>query len=332
MYVLGIDGGGSKTFALVADEYGQLCGFGRAGPSNHQGVGLDGAMSAVQHAAQTALEGAGITSSEVAKVVCGLGGADLSEDFIMLHHALEGLNLGRHIELHNDALVALRAGISQSWGVVLICGTGFNAAGRAPSGQEFRFPALGWISGDWGGAGTLAIEMVRLVMRADDGRGTPTHLTRLLLDALAYPSPHDLMRALYHQQIDLTDLRTTVPLLFQAAEQGDPPAQSLLIALGEELGLSAVTVIKRLAMEVLPVEVVLGGSVFKGQGLLLTDTISRVIHQTAPLATLVRPSFEPVVGAVLLGLEAVGVEVGRSVYQKLRDTMPYTLSTTVSHA
>src|SRR5918997_265200 len=110
-YVLGVDGGGSKTFALVADDRGRLLGFGRGGPSNHESAGV-------------------------------------------------------------------------------------NAAGRAPDGREVVFPALGWISGDWGGGGSLAMEMVRLVMRADDGRGPPTLLTPLLLGALGQPTAFELMRAL----------------------------------------------------------------------------------------------------------------------------------------
>src|SRR4029450_8866388 len=118
-----------------------------------------------------------VSADVIALVCCGLGGADLPEDFAMLQPALAHLNLGARVDLRNDTQVALRAGTHESWGVVLICGTGFNGAWRAPDGREIGFPGLGWISGDWGGAGTLAIEMVRLVMREDDGRGPPTALT-----------------------------------------------------------------------------------------------------------------------------------------------------------
>jgi hypothetical protein len=114
-------------------------------------------------------------------------------------------------------------------------------------------------------------------------------------------------------------------LLFQAALGGDEPAQALIIWLGEELGTSAAAVIRRLGVADLPVEVVLGGSVFKGQGPLLTDTLLQVVHRAAPEAVLVRPAFEPVVGAVLLGLEAAGATVDDAVYQMLHATMSLTL-------
>jgi N-acetylglucosamine kinase-like BadF-type ATPase len=321
-YILGIDGGGTKTFALVADERGRLLGFGQAGPSNHQGPGLETAMAAVERAGREALTSAGVRADDVAIVSCGLGGADLPEDFAMLQPALEGLNLGASVDLRNDTQVALRAGTHESWGVVLICGTGFNVAGRAPDGREICFPGLGWISGDWGGAEALAFEMVRLVMREDDGRGPPTALTPMLLAALEQPSAYELMRALYHRRIARPRLLSHVPLVFRAAMLGDEPAQSLIIRLGEELGTSAVAVIRRLGLEAQPVEVVLGGSVFKGEGPLLTDTLIQVIHRAAPRAVLARPAFEPVVGAILLGLEAAGVRIDDAVYACLHSTMP----------
>ena len=325
-YVLGIDGGASKTFALVADERGRLLGFGRGGPGNHQSVGLEAAMSAVEGAAREALTAAQVEPCQIAVVACGLAGADLPEDFAMLQPALEALKLGARVDLRNDTQVALRAGTHQPWGVVLICGTGFNAAGRAPDGRELVFPGLGWISGDWGGGASLAQEMIRLVMRAEDGRGAATRLTGMLLEALQQPSAYELMRALYHEQIARRSLLQHVPLIFRAAVEGDGPAQDLIARLGEELGVSAAAVIRRLQLERLPVEVVLGGSVFKGQGPFLTDAIQAAVHRTAPEAVLVRPPFEPVVGGVLLGLEAAGVTAGDELYAALHATMPGALT------
>ena len=321
-YVLGVDAGASKTFALVADGEGRLLGFGRGGPGNHQGPGLAAAMAAVEAAAREALTTAGVAPDEVAVVSCGLAGADLPEDFEMLQPALEHLALGRHVDLRNDTQVALRAGTHQPWGVVVICGTGFNAAGRAPDNRELRWPGLGPISGDSAGGGAIAMEMVRMVMRAADGRAQPTILTELVLGALEQPSPYELMRALYHGTIERRRIVHLVPIVFRAALRGDKVAQDILIREGDELGTSAAAVIAGLDMQTLPVEVVLAGSVFKGEGPLLIDTIRQRVHRTAPGALLVLPTFEPVVGAVLLGLEANGVVVTDALYAMLRATMP----------
>lgn len=321
-YVVGIDAGATKTFALVADGQGQILGFGRGGPGNHQGPGLATAMASVETAGRMALAAAGVNAEEVEIVSCGLAGADLPEDFEMLQPVLEGLDLGRRVDLRNDTQVALRAGTHQSWGVVVICGTGFNAAGRAPDGREIRWPGLGPISGDVAGGSAIAMEMIRTVMRAADGRERATLLTELVLGALEQPSPYELMRALYHQQIERRRVNQLVPLVFKAALHGDQIAQQILIREGEELGTSAAAIITGLGMQDLPVEVVLGGSVYKGEGPLFLDTIRQRVHRTAPNAVLVRPTFEPVVGAVLLGLEAAGVAATDALYKTLETTMP----------
>ena len=183
------------------------------------------------------------------------------------------------------------------------------------------------MTGDRYSGRAMAEEMIQLSMRAYDGRGSPTILTELVLDALDQPSPDELMLALCDQRIRQRDLLPLVPLLFEAAMQGDLVSQNLITRVGEELGISAAAVIKRLGLQALPVEVVLAGSVFRGKGPLLIDTVQQVIHRTAPAATLVRLSFEPVVGAVLLGLEWVGIEADDAIYSALRATMPEILHT-----
>lgn len=320
--LLGIDGGGSKTFALVSDRRGELLGFGRAAGSNHQDVGLPLALQEIDRAASRALDAAGAVAEEVELAMCCLSGADFPEEQKMLQTGIGSLDLARRVEVVNDALAAFRSGASQPWGVVVICGTAFNAAGKAPDGRTLTLPAQGWISGDWGGGERIAREMVRLVMRADDGRGQPTLLTEIVLDALGQGSPSSLTRALYDGSISKKEVLHLVPLLFEAAQYGDRVARKLVVKAGTELGASAAAVIDRLGMNELSVEVVLGGSVFKGEGPLLLNTMRRIVRRTAPEAILVRPNSEPVVGAVMLGLEETAVEVDDVVSDKLRRSWP----------
>ena len=316
-YVLGLDGGGSKTHALVVNEMGHVLGFGQAGTSNHQVYGLQPAMMEVQRAVKSALEGAGLSPSEIELGCFCLAGADLPEDYIMLQEAVHALNLARSVVIKNDTLAALRSGTTRSWGVVVICGTGFNAAGRSPGGEEIVFPGLGPISGDWGGGGTLSREMIRAVMRAWDGRGKPTLLTALVLKALGIDSVEKLLALLYHKQIDPQHLLDLVPLLFEAGESGDQVAQDLIVRMGTEVAVAANALIRRLSLKEEDVEVVLGGSVFKGRGDLMLNTITRLVHEEAPKARIMRPHHEPVVGAVLLALEAAGAVIDGALYQSL---------------
>ncbi len=326
-YVFGVDAGASKTHALVAARTGKVVGFGQAGFGNHQSQGLAPAVREIGRAVRMALEAAGLSASEIELGCFCLAGADLPEDYAMLQEAMERLGLAQRVIVKNDTLAALRAGLTRSWGVVVICGTGFNAAGRAPDGREIIFPGLGPISGDWGGGSALSEEMIRLVMRAWDGRGQPTLLTERVLGALGAASVETLLSRLYHDEIPHRQVLDLVPLLFEAAEAGDPASRELVIRMGEEVAIAARALIRRLALQEEDVEVILGGSVFKGVGSLLTDTVTRSVHIEAPQARIVKLRHEPVVGAVLLALELAGVDGDRNLYRDLLDTLPGRLRT-----
>ena len=154
-YLAGIDGGNSKTLAVVADEDGEVLGIARSAGSNHQGVGVERAMEEIERAVRDAMRMAGVEGSLSAACFC-LAGADLPEDFDLLRPALDRLGLAERIELDNDSLAILRSGTSRRNAVAVGWGSGNTAVGRNAAGEEIRLPALGWISGDWGGGGDLA--------------------------------------------------------------------------------------------------------------------------------------------------------------------------------
>jgi N-acetylglucosamine kinase-like BadF-type ATPase len=325
-YFLGIDGGASKTHALLAASTGQVLGFGKGGPGNHQTSSLESALNQIDLAVRQAFEQAGISHEKVELGCFCLAGADLPEDYALLQRAVEAQHLAKKVHIKNDTLAALRAGLTRSWGIAVICGTGFNAAGRAPDAREIVLPGLGPISGDWGGGGDLSQEVIRAVMRAWDGRGKRTQLTQMVLNTLELPSEPVLLSKLYHEEIDPLHILDLVKLLFEASANGDEVAQDLVIRMGNEVGVSANALLKRLNLEQTDAEVVLSGSVFKGKGSLLIDTASQVIHQVAPRAQIVRPRFEPVVGALLLALESADLPVTPRLIGRLISNLPDSLS------
>jgi N-acetylglucosamine kinase-like BadF-type ATPase len=316
-FVLGVDGGATKTHALIVDEAGQAVGFGQAGTSNHQANGLEPALRQIEQAVKAALAEASLDGHTLDTGYFCLAGADLPEDYRMIQPALENLGLVSSVTLKNDTMAALRAGISRPWGVAVICGTGFNAAGRSPDGREIQLAGLGFISGDWGGGSALVEEVIRAVMRAWDGRGQPTLLTGLVLDAIGVPDEQTMLAHMYRREIPIPRLHELVPLLFEAAWQGDDVAHELIVRLGVEVGVTATALIRRLDLAATDVEVVLGGSVFKGRGPLLVDTVRQTVHQVAPQAQIVPLRHEPVFGAALLALEAAGGAVTPQIRQRL---------------
>jgi N-acetylglucosamine kinase-like BadF-type ATPase len=321
-FILGVDGGASKTHALLIDERGTALGFGDARCGNHQIHGLKSALKEIEKAAKSALNEGQQVDLPIDMACFCLAGADLEEDYAMLQPALEGFQLATQVVVKNDTMAVMRSGLTHYWGVGVICGTGFNAAGRSVDGREEILPALGAISGDWGGGFTLSTEMIRLIMRAWDGRGKLTRLTEMVLEALKLNSIEELLRSLYHGTIPTRKMLDLVPLLFEAANKGDGPSRDLVIQMGKEVALTANTFIRRCELINVDVEVVLGGGVFKGKGPLLIETVRKEIHSCYPRARVIRPSFEPVVGAALLGLEALGIDVDKKIYRQLEETLP----------
>ena len=322
--VLGIDGGASKTHCLAATQDGRVLGMGRGGPSNHQVSGLEAAMAEVAMAVDQALGQASIDAASLG-MFC-LAGADLPEDLTLLGQAITDLGLCQEVVVKNDTWAALHSGLSRSWGVVVVCGTGTNAAGRGRDGQEIVFPGLGRISGDWGGAADISQEIVRLVMRAWDGRGEPTALSQAVLDSLDLSSPAELLRMLYHDRLGPEQLLALAPLVFQAADSGDAVARALVKAVGTEVATTAGALIRRLSLADQNVEVVLAGSIFKAEGPLLIETVEQALLGLAPRASVVLPEVEPVVGALLLALQAMGTEVNPTVRLRIRASLPEQLT------
>lgn len=308
-YLLGVDGGNSKTLAALADDSGRVLGVGGAGNSNHQAVSLAPALRQISLAVEAALRHAGIDASDVQVAYYALAGADFPDDFALLEPALSSLGHGQHVGVNNDTIAALRAGTDNPNAVVVILGAGTNAAGRAVAEREIRLPGLGWYSGDWGGGAELGREAVRLVARANDGRGTPTALTDLLLEHFGRPTVDELILAIYRREIAFSQMTPLAPLVFRAAREGDAVASDLLRRMGEEVVVTATALLRRLNCLDVEADVVLAGSVYRGEGTVLLDAVRRGLERNAPLARAVVPEAPPVLGALFCAMDMAGVVV-----------------------
>jgi N-acetylglucosamine kinase-like BadF-type ATPase len=317
-YFLGIDGGNSKTHALIIDERGYPVGFCAGSGSDFQEVGLDQAKAVWAETIREALVQARLGLEDLAMVCFCLAGADLPEDYQVLQTAAEGIVSPARVTVKNDTIAALRAGLhANSFGVTVVVGTGFNAAGRGQDGREVILPGLGYLSGDYGGGRWMGRQIIRAVMRAWDGRGPSTALRQAVLDVMGVPDELALIRAL-RQDGAQNRILNLVPLLFDIASQGDEVAKALLTTLGEEVGLTAGVIIRRLGLEDEAVPVILSTSVYRGKGALFLNAIKAALQRAAPKAYVLIPDFIPVVGAALEALAASEVEGTPDLHATLR--------------
>jgi N-acetylglucosamine kinase-like BadF-type ATPase len=318
--ILGVDGGNSKTLAAVGDESGRILGVGRSGSGSHQALGLEAAMLQIRGAADQALAMARVEASDVDAAYYCLAGADLLEDFDLLWPAVRNLGLGREVGLNNDSMASLRSGTDNPNAVVVALGSGTVAAGHNAAGREIRLPALGWISGDWGGGGDLARDAIWYSVRAHDGRGEPTALQDMILCELEVPDVDTLINRLYHREIDRLRILHLAPHVFEVAEAGDKVARYLVEEQAKEVVITAVALLRRLGILETPSDVVLGGSIFKARSPLFMNAISERLGDLAPLATIVRPNVEPAVGSYFCGMDLLHIAVQESIRNRARES------------
>ncbi|MGB8643640.1 MAG: BadF/BadG/BcrA/BcrD ATPase family protein [Anaerolineae bacterium] len=302
-YFLGVDVGGTKTHALVADEHGHARGLGHAGPGNHEMVGWEGLEAVLGAATAEALARTGISRDQIAGAGFGVAGYDWASERERTLAAIRTLGLTAPVEAVNDGVLGLIAGASEGWGVALSAGTGCNCYGRDRQGRIGRMTGEGDTMGEAAGAGTVVAEAIRHISRAWSRRGPATALTPAFLALAGATEVEQFLEGVCEGQYSYD--AEAAPIVFQVAAQGDAVARTIIEWAGRELGNLAVGVIRQLELEADDFEIVLAGSLFEG-GPLLTEPLQVTVHAVAPRARFVRLTAPPVVGGVLLGMEAAG--------------------------
>ena len=302
--VLAVDAGNSKTDVAVVAADGTVLATARAGGFRPPAVGVEEAMNTLAGAVEEAFTAAGVTS--VGHVSACLANADLPVEEETLAAALHARAWGTRVEVRNDTFAILRAGVAEPRGVAVVCGAGINCVGMRPDGRTARFPALGRVSGDWGGGGGLAEEALWHAARAEDGRGAPTALAESLPAHFGLPSMYALIEALHLGHILEGRRHELVPVLFATAAAGDPVARSLVDRQADEVATMATVALTRLGLLEEETPVLLGGSVLAARHPQLDDGVRDLLAARAPKAVPRVVAARPVLGAALLGLDAVG--------------------------
>jgi N-acetylglucosamine kinase-like BadF-type ATPase len=317
-YFLGADVGGTKTRVVIADQTGRIVGFGQSGPGNHEVVGYDGLSRALSSALKQALP-VDIELDQIAGAGFGVGGLDFPSETQATLDAISALGLSGPVAAVNDTMIGLLAGSPNGWGVAVVSGTGCNCWGSDPSRRHIgRVSGHGLRMGEGAGASELVEEAVRILAYEWTKRGPATRLTPAFIKFTGARDLDDLVEGLLLDRYEIN--ADAAPLIFEVAEAGDEEARKLIEWAGRELGELAKAVIRQLDFQELAFDVVLSGSMFDG-GPRLIDPLKRTVLETAPLARFIRLQSPPVIGAVLLGMEASGIQPGPEVRSRLEHTI-----------
>lgn len=306
--VLATDVGNSKTDLVLVRADGMLLAAVRGPTASHQAAGMSAGMDMLERLASEAARRAGLDPSirPIARVaVHCMAGADLAEDVRALERELAARRLAAESFVLNDTAAVLRAGTARTWGVAVICGSGINCLGLAPDGRTYRLPALGQISGDWGGGQALGQAALEAAVRARDGRGPRTALEHVVPERFGFRRPIDVTRALYAGRLPERRLDDLAPAVFETAMVGDVVARSIVDRLADEIVTMAAAAIRRLGLVRSDPDVVLGGGVFRTTDAAFYERIDAGLGAVAPRACAVRLTAAPVLGSALLALDRV---------------------------
>lgn len=340
-YILGVDGGNTKTIALVASLDGTIVGAGRGGfgdiynsfSANTRGLtSEEAAIVNIEHAVNQALHQAQVAPEDLVAAVFNMSGADWPEDFELLHAAMQARNFGQTILIQNDALGILHAGSLENVGVSVVCGTGCTTGARGPDGSVWH--ASFW-QGPQGGV-ELSGKTLNTVVRVELGLEEPTSLTERVLNFFGMDSVEQILHYLTTRE---TRTRGTIridgltPILFHEADAGDAVARRVVQQHGQALGDYAIVAARKVGIEHTAYPLVLAGGVLRNSSPLLADAIIERVRQTSPEVQPTRAYYEPIIGVLFGALDISGTPITAKIRAQLLATQPdATLFDTLSNS
>jgi N-acetylglucosamine kinase-like BadF-type ATPase len=302
---LAIDGGNSKTDVVIGTGSGAVLAEVGGPGTCHQNIGLAETIRRLRSLVDRARQRAGFRGGFVRAEVF-LAGADLPEEVELLHSAIAEQGWTTRLHIDNDTFAVLRAGSDAPDAIAVVCGAGINCVGRTADGQTARFPALGELTGDWGGGGQLSSQAMWHAVRGEDGRGPRTALSSAVAAHFGLTTVEHVAFAMHLRRIDPARLMELTPVLFDVAEAGDVVARSVVARQAEEIVSLATVAASRLQLIDSPHTVVLGGGVLRARRRLLLDAVAAGLAVRSPKATITVVDAPPVLGAALSALDGLG--------------------------
>jgi len=299
--VLGIDGGGTRTVALLAEITGApvtTLARGEAGPSNMKAIGPAAAFTAIDRAVELAFANANRPRGQVRVACLGLAGAGRPDDQAAVRAWAGRVRLADAVEVVGDVALPV-ALLPDRWGVAVVAGTGSCVWARAADGRTTRAGGWGPLLGDGGSGYAVALHALRNICRSADRRRTATGLTERLLYAMRLTDPTQLISAVHGGSWDRTRLATLAEIIVQSAEEGDAVAAEIIARQVAELADCVAAAVNglRLSREAVPLALA-GGLMVKS-----ATYRQRFIEQLSEAAILADPVVvvaEPAGGALRL--------------------------------
>jgi N-acetylglucosamine kinase-like BadF-type ATPase len=299
-FIIGVDGGATKTVALIGTKNGKILGRGESGPSNYHNVGTLAASLAIKEAVTEACKDARVERSNLEFAVVALAAADSPKDKAIAARFLRKVRIARKSMVVHDSVAALYAATHGRAGIIVISGTGCVAAGINGSGEYVRAGGWGYLVDDEGSAYDIGIKALRSVFRRIDGRGPETKLTSILKRRFRVETLEDALSIIYSKRFGVNSIAALTPLVSRLAAR-DKVCRGILNSAAVSLAELACVVAKRLRMTHDAFPIVLVGGTFKA-GRYLLEPLQAGIGKQCRRAKIEIMKIEPAQGALSLAV------------------------------
>jgi N-acetylglucosamine kinase-like BadF-type ATPase len=316
MYVLGIDGGGTKTTGVISDSSGHIYAKEQVGATNQNGVDrniiereLTSLMEALKNQNPEVF-------SQLGTVFAGMSGVERDDAKKVIRNYIAKL-LPDHtrIVIDNDGVNALYSGTLGAPGIVQISGTGSITFGINANGERKRVGGWGYLIDDEGSGYAVGRDALNAVFKAYDGRASETALTEMILSHFKVGQEPDLIKFIYEVGKSRAVIAPLSKLVVEAADRGDEVAKQILYESSLKIA-DSIRSLKNQLFDDKPVLVVLAGGVFNRSDLIV-PVIEKVLKNTNCDVNLVKPQMEPVGGAVIAALKHKNISLQESFLKEI---------------
>ena len=268
-YILGVDGGGTRTIVQVADLSGEVVAESESGSSNYKSVGIKIAKENINKAVFKVIDLLNKSKEFTFKNACfGLSGNDSCEDRDIYHKIIFDSKIKDYLNpastiICNDTRIGLAAGSNSKNGIMIICGTGSNCYGINEEGKEAKVNGWDYILGDEGSGYAVGIKALRALMKAYDGRGESTLLFKTILEDLNIKNVSELIRWAYIDSFSKDKIAAIAKTVCRTAEMGDRISIKILEEEAMEAVNSVTVVANKLNIADKKFDLVFVGNLFK---------------------------------------------------------------------
>lgn len=319
-YIIGMDGGGTKTIGILADQDGNIINRETGDSSNLQAIGGEKLEQNISELVEKLKMKTGTNDINISHLYAGLAGAGRQTDREKIYKILQSHNLSERITIDTDASAALTGAFAGAPGIILISGTGAICFGKGDDGQLVRCGGWGYLLGDEGSGYFIGQQAIIASLKHHDGRGRETKLKELIEKRYQLTCIDNIISQIYSGKIDRTEIASLAPLVFEANIKGDIAAREIITSAGSELGKLVAAVSLKMGLKGKKIRAALIGSIFNQRNV-LRPLMEEQVKNISQDVQFIDPRFEPAVGSVILGLKKEHCEVDDTILSNIESSI-----------